>query len=63
MPRSLLFIFIVSVISAQETEYFQQNQISIMMYKRNIAIGSTELDVTDAIIDELNKKLPSVKLN
>ena len=25
MPRSLLFIFIVSVISAQETEYFQQN--------------------------------------
>ena len=45
------------------TEYFEQNQISIMLYKRNIAIGSSELDITDAIIDELNKKLPSIKLN
>ena len=45
------------------TEHFEQNQISIMLYKRNIAIGSSELDITDAIIDELNKKLPSIKLN
>ena len=45
------------------TEYFQQNQISLMLYKRNIAIGTTELDITDAIIDDLNKKLPSIKLN
>ena len=45
------------------TEYFKQNQISLMLYKRNIAIGTTELDITDAIIDDLNKKLPSIKLN
>ena len=45
------------------TEYFEQNQISLMLYKRNIAIGTSELDVTDKIIDELNKKLPSIKLN
>ena len=45
------------------TEHFEQNQISIMLYKRNIAIGSSELDITDAIIHELNKKLPSIKLN
>ena len=45
------------------TEYFEQNQISLMLYKRNIAIGISELDVTDIIIDELNKKLPSVKIN
>ena len=45
------------------TEHFEQNQISIMLYKRNIAIGSSELDITDTIIDELNKKLPSIKLN
>ena len=45
------------------TEYFEQNQISLMLYKRNIAIGTSELDVTDIIIDELNKKLPSIKLN
>ena len=45
------------------TEHFEQNKISIMLYKRNIAIGSSELDITDTIIDELNKKLPSIKLN
>ena len=45
------------------TNYFEKNEISLMLYKRNIAIGSSELDITDAIIDELNKKLPSIKLN
>ena len=45
------------------TNYFEKNQISLMLYKRNVAIGNTELDITDAIIDELNKKLPSIKLN
>ena len=45
------------------TEYFEQNQISLMLYKRNIAIGINELEITDIIIDELNKKLPSIKLN
>ena len=45
------------------TEYFGQNQISLMLYKRNIAIGTSELDVTDTIIDQLNKELPSIKLN
>ena len=45
------------------TEYFEQNQISLILYKKNIAIGTSELDVTDIIIDELNKKLPSKKLN
>ena len=45
------------------TDYFQQNQISLMLYKRNIAIGSSELDITDIIIDKLNTKLPSIKLN
>ena len=43
--------------------YFEKNQISLMLYKRNIAIGNSELDITDAIIDELNEKLPSIKLN
>jgi outer membrane protein len=45
------------------SSYFEKNQISIILYKRNIAIGNSELDVTDAIIDELNIKLPSIKLN
>ena len=45
------------------TNYFEKNQISLILYKRNIAIGNSELDITDAIIDELNIKLPSIKLN
>ena len=45
------------------TDYFETNNISLILYKRNIAIGISELDVTDRIIDELNKKLPSIKLN
>ena len=45
------------------TDYFEKNNISLILYKRNIAIGISELDVTDRIIDELNKKLPSIKLN
>ena len=45
------------------TNYFEKNQISLILYKRNIAIGNSELDITDTIIDELNKKLPSLKLN
>ena len=45
------------------SSYFEENQISLILYKRNIAIGNNELDITDTIIDELNIKLPSVKLN
>ena len=45
------------------TDYFEKNQISLILYKRNIAIGTSKLDITDTIIDELNIKLPSVKLN
>ena len=45
------------------SDYFEKNKISLILYKRNIAIANSELDITDAIIDELNKKLPSIKLN
>jgi Skp family chaperone for outer membrane proteins len=45
------------------TNYFEKNKISLILYKRNIAIGSSELNITDAIIDQLNIKLPSIKLN
>ena len=45
------------------SNYFEKNQISLILYKRNIAIGNSELDITDTIIDKLNKELPSIKLN
>ena len=39
------------------------SQISIIIDKKNIIVGKTNLDITKTIIDELNKKLPSIKLN
>ncbi len=45
------------------TEYSETNGISIIIDKRNIVLGKSELDVTKFIIEELNKKLPSLKLN
>ena len=45
------------------TEYFKQNEISLLLYRRNIAIGTSELDITDTIIEELDQKLPSIKIN
>ena len=54
---------VLKVLDPILTEYFEQNNISLLLYKNNIAIGTTELDITNAIIDELNKKLPSIKLN
>jgi len=44
-------------------EYSESNAISIIIDKRNIVIGKSELEVTKFIIDELNKKLPSLNLN
>ena len=44
-------------------DYIEENQISLVIDKKNIIIGKRDLEITDAIIDELNKKLPSIKLN
>jgi len=54
---------VLKVLDPILTEYFEQNNISLLLYKNTIAIGTTELDITKAIIDELNKKLPSIKIN
>ena len=44
-------------------EYAEKNEISIIVDKKNIIVGKTNLDITKTIIEELNKKLPSIKLN
>ena len=33
------------------TNHYEKNQISLILYKRNIAIVNSELDITDTIID------------
>ena len=43
-------------------EYIQENKISIILDKKNILGGDQGIDITDIIIEKLNKKLPSLNL-
>ena len=45
------------------SEYLEKNNISLIVNSTSIVVGTNELDITSAIIDELDKKLPSIKLN
>ena len=44
-------------------DYSKQNPVSLIIDKKNIIVGKSDLEITGIIMDELNKKLPSVKLN
>ena len=42
--------------------YIEENGISLVIDKKNIIIGNTDLDITNIIIEKLNKELPSLSL-
>jgi len=42
--------------------YIVENNISIIMDKKNIVLGTDELDITNVIVEKLNKELPSLIL-
>ena len=42
--------------------YIKENKISIVMDKKSMIGGLSEYDITDIIIERLNKELPSLKL-
>ena len=44
-------------------EYATQNSISIIMQKRNIIVGKKELEITDDILNLVDKKVKKIKLN
>ena len=44
-------------------EYSDKNSISLIVDKKNIVLGKTELDITDKIINLLNEKVKEIKLN
>ena len=44
-------------------EYSTNNSISIVIQKKNIIIGKNELDITDDIMNILNKKIKKIDLN
>ena len=42
------------------TKYIEENGISIIVDKKNVVIGNTDLDITNLIVEKLNKELPSL---
>ena len=44
------------------SEFSDKNSISLIIDKKNIIIGKTDLDITNIITEKLNKALPSLSL-
>ena len=44
-------------------EYSNKNSISLIVDKKNVILGKTELDITEKIINLLNEKVEEIKLN
>jgi outer membrane protein len=42
--------------------YIQENNISLILDKRNILGGNSKLDITEIITEKLNKEIPSLNL-
>ena len=42
--------------------YIKENNISLVIDKKNIIIGSDDHDITETIVEKLNKELPSLSL-
>ena len=44
-------------------KFSNDKEISIILQKKDLVVGKTELDITDEIIKIINKKLKNLKLN
>ncbi len=54
---------IVKSLSPIITDYSKENNISIVMDKKNIIVGRTELNITKKILMILDEKVKKIKLN
>ena len=53
---------ILDILNTILSDYSAKNSISLIIDKKNIIIGKTELDVTKQIMELLNKKIKKVDL-
>ena len=53
---------ILKIINEILAEYSAKNKISMVMEKKNIVIGKTELDITKNVLELLNEKIKKVEL-
>ena len=44
------------------TKYSQNESISLIIEKKNVVIGKTDLDVTSDVLSLLNKKIKKIEL-
>tara|TARA_B100001758_G_C18376678_1_gene594754 strand:+ start:967 stop:1482 length:516 start_codon:yes stop_codon:yes gene_type:complete len=54
---------ILKIINDVLTQYSTKNNISLVIEKKNVIIGKTELDITKDISNILNKKIKKVEIN
>ena len=54
---------ILSILNSILSEYSEKNSISLIIDKKNIVIGKSELDVTNKIMVLLDEKIKKVDLN
>ncbi len=54
---------ILKIINDVLTQYSTKNNISLVIEKKNVVIGKTELDITKDILNVLNKKIKKVEIN
>jgi len=53
---------LLKIINDILAEYSSKNKISLIVEKKNVVIGKTELDITKNILDLLNAKIKKVEL-
>ena len=54
---------LLNVINPILADYSKKNSISMMIQKKNIIIGKSELEITDDILEILDKSLKTIDLN
>jgi len=42
--------------------YIEENDISLVIDRKNVLMGNTSLDITNIIVEKLNKELPSLSI-
>ena len=42
--------------------YIKENDISLIIDRKNVLMGNTNLDITSIIVEKLNKEFPSLNI-
>ena len=42
--------------------YIKENDISLIIDRKNVLMGNTNLDITNIIVEKLNKELPLLRI-